>query len=123
MTIACRWAAALIVCAAAGCGPGLPPESDPQATRAGLVAALDAWKEGKTVDSLRGLTPPVDIVEPRWQGGVALESYEVRAQEKHGQGQRFTVALKLKPKGGPGRQQVATYIVEAVKTVIIRPEM
>ena len=52
---------ALLLFLATGCGKGLPPQMDPDVARTALTAALDAWKEGRTPESLRDRTPPVDF--------------------------------------------------------------
>src|SRR4051794_24866932 len=94
--------AALLFLMAAGCGSSLPPETNQEAAKEALVAALDAWKGGKTPESLRERKPAVDFLDLGWQSGAGLSDYKVMGQERHGAGVRFKVALSLKPKSGPG---------------------
>jgi len=118
----CRWAAALLLVVAAGCGQVLPPETDAGVARAALVAALDAWKAGETPESLEGRSPPVYIQDGAWARGAALESYEVTVEGRSGLSVRFEVALVLRQEDGEERERVARYIVDAAQAVVIRPE-
>ena len=118
-----RWAAAgpaLLLLLAAGCGKGLPPEMDANQAREALTAALDAWKAGRSPDTLRQNTPPVDFRDVAWERGARLTGYQVKAEERFGLSVRFTVGLRLQQNGGD-RERVAVYNVDAGPTVVIRP--
>src|SRR5262245_41668469 len=92
--------AAALLGAAVGCGPTPPKETNEETARTALVAALDAWKAGRTPESLKSLSPPVDFLDLAWQKGAALEGYEIKSQERAGLGIRFTVELRLRQDGG-----------------------
>ncbi len=120
MQKAIGWAAALLVCAAAGCGPSLPPETDAAAAKAALTAALDAWKAGGKPDALKARTPQVVFNQPGWADGPPLEGYEIKGESRHGQGMKYSVALRL----AGGGERVASYTVDAGPgVVVIAPEM
>jgi hypothetical protein len=48
--------------------------------RPALEAALNAWKSGQPVDSVKLGEKPVNLVDSRWQGGAKLQSFEVTAE-------------------------------------------
>ena len=127
MTKACRrgtvvFALALPLALGAGCGNRLPPETDKDQARQALTAALDAWKEGRPVESLRERTPPVDFRDINWESGSRLTRYEVKEEARSGLSVRFVVQLHLQQKDGTSRERAATYTVDAGQAVVIRPE-
>jgi hypothetical protein len=111
----------LVAVAAAGCGQGLPPQTDVKQARAALDAALDAWKGGKSAESLRGREPPVDFSDPAWEKGTRLAKYEVEKEETFGLSARFTVKLYLGERAGQNPRRVV-YTADAGETVVIRPD-
>jgi len=112
---------ALLLCLAGGCGKGLPPETDAGQAREAIVAALDAWKEGRAPETLRERRPPVDFRDVQWENGSRLTAYEVKGEERSGLSVRFTVQLALQEKGGGSRERVVVYNVDAGQTMVIRP--
>jgi hypothetical protein len=98
---------------AAGCGgPSLQAPADSGQARQALCTTLDAWKRGKSVESLRGASPAVQVNDPDWPAGYRLTNYQVADQEaRHGIDLRYRVALTLKdPKGRIVRRNT-TYTV------------
>ncbi len=59
----------------AGCGRGDLPDANYDGAREALVAALDAWKEGK-VRELPRRTPPIRFADEDQYDGCTLQSYE-----------------------------------------------
>jgi hypothetical protein len=90
-------AAGLLLSLATGCGVSSPSSVDSSEARQSLDRALSAWREGKTVDSLKTLDPPLEAADHQWQSGLHLVKYEV--QDDHpqsGPSQSFRVTLWLK---------------------------
>ncbi len=108
---------------AAGCSKNaaLPPETDPNAAREAMTAALDAWKEGKTPDSLKQKQPPVDFRDTNWEKGSILKDYTIKADERFGVSIKLTVQLQLQDKDGNIRERIAVYNVDTGPTMVIRP--
>jgi hypothetical protein len=64
--------------------------------RSSLEAALTAWREGRSPESIDA-TPPVRVADSLWQGGEQIESFEVGAEEPADDGtKRFPVKLTMK---------------------------
>jgi hypothetical protein len=106
----------------AGCGRGLPPKTDLAEARTALTAALDVWKEGRPVESLRERTPPIDFRDVNWEQGARLQKYEVEKEEPFGVSAKFKVKLHLADKSGTARQRAIVYTVDKGQAVVIRPE-
>lgn len=69
---------------------------------------LQAWREGKTIDSLK----PVTIVEPRWQAGNTLENFAISDSIPDSEYQyRCKVELQLKNNQGKPVREVAEYVI------------
>lgn len=73
--------AALIaaICLAGGCTPGPRKAAavNPEQARSALKSALDAWKEGKSLESLKSASPAIVAGDIDWMQGKKLTSYEV----------------------------------------------
>jgi hypothetical protein len=61
----------------AGCGSSPTKPADPNAARAALQAALDAWKRGDAPDALGKAQPPIHVADWRWRSGAKLVRYEL----------------------------------------------
>jgi hypothetical protein len=114
-------AAALALFLLAGCGSGLPPETDEATAREAITAALDAWKAGKPMVDLRERSPPVDFRDPALAAGSALADYKVTGHERAGQSAQITVRMTLRLKDGKTQERTTAYTVDAGQMVVIRP--
>jgi hypothetical protein len=108
--------------AAAGCGPRLPPPSDPKEARAALETALDTWKRGDAPDTLKQRTPPIQFADLDWDKGARLLKYEIASEERRGVGMRVTVKMSLEAKGGQRRETTTVYTAETQPRIVIVPE-
>jgi len=89
----------LIACTGCGGGPVAGPVNAGLA-RETLRTTLDAWKEGRAIDTLVNQSPSIVAQDFDWMAGAKLESYEF-ANEGVPQDAnlRVPVRLKLKDKG------------------------
>ena len=105
--------AAVVMPTSAGCGMGGgPPMLDEQLAQSSLTAALDAWKEGQTPESLQQRAPKIVVGEPQWKSGQRLVSYQV-LEPIGNDGSNLHVPVELELEGGDGarsKRQV-TYTV------------
>jgi hypothetical protein len=94
-----------------GCGPSAQ-RSDPVAGQAALQLALDAWKDGKGVDTLAQRTPPIHVADGDWKSGLALQSYSAETGGKPvGTDVNYNVILELKTAAGKVVKKNAVYTV------------
>lgn len=100
----------------------MPPATDASLARASLVASLDAWKEGRSAETLRDRKPAIDFRDTQWEKGVRLIGYVMKAEESSGLSVRFTVQLQLQESNGTSRERAVVYVVDAGQAVVIRPE-
>jgi hypothetical protein len=102
---------ALALCSA-GCSQQKPSRADPEQAREALRVALDGWKSGESLDSLRSAKPSIQVADPDWSAGATLVRYEIAEGEKHS-GYDLHIAVTLWTKVGSGREkkQKATYAV------------
>jgi len=114
--LAWLWGAAFAV----GCGEKAAPLPPPKAAadvRPILEAALEAWKNGKTPESLGEQTPPIQVTDKAWKAGQKIESYEiVRNQPTGDRGQLFTVKLRSKQ---TQKEQEVRYVVSGTDPVCV----
>ncbi len=113
---------ALAVAAIAGCGGQQP--ANPDQARATLATALDAWRDGRTIDDVTGGSPPIVVADPSWKAGYKLSRYEVaEATRTAGFDLKIPVELWLEnPQGKPVREKVKyTVSVRPSRTVIRAP--
>ena len=117
-----RFAAVLMAVLPLGCGGSTP--ADPDLARATLAMALDAWRDGRTIDEVSNGSPPITVAEPAWKSGFKLSKYEVADTTRAvGFDLRMPVQLWLEdPKGKPVEESVKyTVSVQPVRTVIRAP--
>jgi hypothetical protein len=107
---------------AAGCGRSNhepPAASDPSEARQALIAALDAWKSGVTISSLKERIPPIIVADEDWSRGDALAAYALQGDGiPFGNRVRFNVVLDVKGAAGPARKQ-ALFIVATNPAITI----
>ena len=60
-----------------GCARGVAHPVDPDRALTALKAALDAWKDGKTPESLATASPPMVVQDLEWASGAKLLAYQV----------------------------------------------
>jgi hypothetical protein len=123
MSFVVRAAGGLVLLAAIGCSRGsLPPKADPDQARIALRAALDAWQQGETSDSLAARQPPFYFNDPKCVSDVKLVRYTLdEGHEYHGQTVRLTAMLYLNLKDGP-KEKKAKYLIDTSPVVVIVAE-
>ena len=116
------FATALFAALPLGCGGSTP--ADPDLARATLATALDAWRDGRTIDEVTNGSPPITVADPEWKAGFKLSRYEVAETTRaSGFDLRMPVQLWLQdPKGKAIEQKVKyTVSVQPARTVIRAP--
>jgi hypothetical protein len=109
---------ALVVVAVTGCGPRAQP-ADPTVAATTLRQAFDAWKDGEAADAFVQRSA-VTVVDPKWQQGVRLVSYEVIGDgDMNGFDWQYKVRLTLQGGGGKQSHEKAVYRVSTSPTVVI----
>lgn len=91
-------AAVCLAALVAGCGSPnyVPPAAtQPADAQAALVAALDAWKEGVTLEELREQPQPMYVGDEDWQAGVQLAGYRIGSPEVAGLHVIYPVDVEL----------------------------
>ena len=98
----------VIALVGAGCGgepKPLPPATTPEASRAALIAAFDAWKQGATYDQLSTQSPPVYLQDDDFTRGRRLIAYEIEGEPKMiGIGMSYVVVLTFADGPKPNRR-------------------
>jgi hypothetical protein len=112
----------LLAALAFGCGGQKPVDLDQ--ARATLAMALDAWRDGRTMDEVTNGSPPITVADPKWKAGFKLSRYEV-AQTTRAAGfdLKMPVELWLEDPKGKAVRETAKYTVsvEPARTVIRAP--
>jgi hypothetical protein len=105
-------AAGLLLALAPGCGVSSSSSVDSALAREALDRALSAWRDGKSVESLKTMDPPLDAVDHQWQSGLRLVKYEVQDDRApSGPSQSFRVTLWLKDARSKETKVVTQYDV------------
>jgi hypothetical protein len=107
--------------ALAGCsGPANAPV-DAAKARATLRTALDSWKRGDKADALQAASPPIYVIDPDWQAGVALAKYEIVSDGKEMDAQLLCpVVLTLRQQGREVSREVTFYVSTAPNLTVAR---
>jgi hypothetical protein len=114
--------AVLLAAPPTGCGGQKP--ADPDQARATLAMALDAWRDGRSIDDVTNGSPPITVADPSWKAGFKLSRYQVAETARQaGFDLRIPVELWLEdPKGKPVQEKVKyTVSVQPARTVIRSP--
>jgi hypothetical protein len=117
-----RFATLLLVVLAPGCGGQTP--ADPDQARATLTQALDAWRDGRTIDDMTNVSPPITVADPYWRDGLKLSRYEVAEKTRAvGFDLKMPVKLWLEDAKGKTREETVKYTVsvQPARTVIRAP--
>jgi hypothetical protein len=97
----CLTIALPLVSLLAGCGaspPAYAPTSDE--ARTSLETALTAWRDGKPCGPIAG-TPSIEVMDPDWQAGQQIASFEIGEQQDNANGTKlFVVTAKMKKPPG-----------------------
>ena len=105
-----------------GCGG--PKPADPDQARATLAVALDAWRDGRTIDDVTNGNPPITVADPSWKAGYKLSRYQV-AETARSAGFDLKIPVELwlqDPKGKAVQEKVKyTVSIEPSRTVIRSP--
>jgi hypothetical protein len=105
-----------------GCGGQKP--ADPDLARATLAMALDAWRDGQTIDDVTNGSPPIVVADPWWKAGYKLSRYQV-ADDARAAGFDLKIPVELwleDPKGKAVQEKVKyTVSVQPSRTVIRSP--
>jgi len=114
------FAAGLLAALPLGCGGQAP--ADPDLARATLTTALDAWRDGRTIDEVTNGSPPITVAEPAWKSGFKLSKYEVADTTRAtGFDLRMSVQLWLEdPKGKSVEEKVKYTVSVAPSRTVIR---
>lgn len=73
-----------------------PKPSDGEQAGTVLRSALNAWQEGKSIDDMKALSPPIYVGDVRWQRGRKLIKYDIKSEGDNMQTSvNFKVALLL----------------------------
>ena len=120
---AAAWLASMMLAAATpGCGGQKP--ADPDQARATLAMALDAWRDGKSMDEVTNGSPPITVADPSWKAGLKLARYQVgESARAAGFDLKIPVELWLEdPRGKSTHEKVKyTVSVQPSRTVIRSP--
>jgi hypothetical protein len=97
-------------CFAGGCAKSEVKDYVPadDAARRALVAALDAWRQGKPHQRVETVKPQVEVLDSGWKEGKQLESYQILGPASgDDQNKRFRVKLQF----AGGAAEEAVYVV------------
>jgi hypothetical protein len=117
-----RLAALLLAALPLGCGG--PTPADPDQARTTLAIALDAWREGRTIDEVISGSPPITVADPAWRAGFKLSRYQVAETTRAaGFDLKIPVNLWLQDSMGKTVQEKVKYTVsiQPARTVIRAP--
>jgi hypothetical protein len=121
-TVLTFFAALLFASALPGCGG--PQPADPDKARATLAMALDAWRDGRTIDEVTNGSPPIVVADPEWKAGFKLSRYQVAETTRvAGFDLKIPVELWLQDPKGKAVQEKVKYTVSVApaQTVIRAP--
>jgi len=112
--------------ALAGCGSG-PYESAPvnaSIARDTLNAALESWKEGASIESLKDDFPSIVVQDFDWSGGAKLLDYEVLDDGKPESANLVAqVKLSLEDNEGTKSEKTVTYLVGTAPVLTVFRDM
>lgn len=126
--ISARWAAAALVVAlaaiASGCSSGVAHPVDPGPAMNALKTVLDAWKEGKTPESLKDAAPPIVVQDLEWLSGAKLESYQIEGDGVPADANLdVRVELNLSAKGKKVRRDARFLVTTSPALTVFRDMM
>jgi hypothetical protein len=105
----------LLWCSLAVVGCGGPYQSAPVnvgIARETLSAAMESWKSGETIESLKEDSPAIVVQDLDWSGGTKLLDYEVLDDGKPEDANLIArVKLTLEDTQGAKSEKTVTYVV------------
>lgn len=113
---------AALAAVACGCSPAAPHAVDPEAARAALRTTLDAWKEGKTPDSLQSASPAIVAQDMEWASGAKLLDYAVVGDTPADANLDARVKLVISARGKKVQRE-AKYLVTTSPAVTVFRDM
>lgn len=119
MCKSCVRAWALTLLLAAGCSSSLPPAADADKARSAMQTVLDAWQKGEVPQSLQKATPAIHVNDPEWSSGVKLVKYQILSDQTNGQSRRCEVLLTTEAKGGPSKEEQASYTIDTEPAIVV----
>jgi hypothetical protein len=107
-----------------GCGPSLPPETNPAKGRDVLKSVLDGWAQGKSMNDLKAGRPSVVAYDPDWEAGHRLKKYAIDPKDsRSGVDLLVSVTLSLeRPDGRPTEKTVNFCVAMGSQTVVTRKQ-
>jgi hypothetical protein len=96
-----------------GCsGNGRAAAVDPARARDALKTALESWKRGETIDSLKSGSPSIVAQDFDWMAGLKLVGYEITGDGKDDDANlRIPVKLTLRSPQGKVATKAVSYVV------------
>lgn len=96
-----------------GCsGPAKSARVEPSRAREALRTALESWKKGEPIESLKSASPPIVAQDFDWMAGSKLVGYEVTGDGKDDDANlRIPVRLTLRNTQGAEVQKSVSYVV------------
>lgn len=108
-----------------GCqGRGLPAQTPGDAGQAALISALDAWKGGATLQSLRDGRPPIHVADEDWLAEYVLTDFRIDGEPRsHGGSVAIPVHLSLTdPQGRQVEREVVYTVATQPRISIVRQD-
>jgi hypothetical protein len=107
-------ATAVLLLLAGGCSerPKTAAPVNADQARSTLKTALDAWRDGKTPDSLQQGSPRIVVQDMDWKQGMTLKSYQlIGSGDERDANLECAVKLSLVDPQGKPLEKTVTYIV------------
>lgn len=77
-----------------------------------MTTALERWKNGDRPETLRSGGDAVTVMDPDWNGGLALASYDVLgAGESKGANLYCSVKIIVRNADGQAHEKAVSYVV------------
>lgn len=93
---------------------------DPARARDALRAALDSWKKGEPIDSLKAGSPSIVAQDFDWMAGQRLVDYEVTGDGKDDNANlRIPVTLTMRTPQGKEVRKSVSYVVGTSPTLTV----
>jgi hypothetical protein len=106
---------------ALGCSRGFQNAPvDASEARETLRAALESWKKGDKVNTLKSGNPPIYVIDMDWQAGVKLKDYQIVSAGEEKDAHLFCpVSLTLQYSGGKETRVKTTYVIATAPNLVV----